>query len=54
MLVRSGDPDNPGVFTVTGPTKRKLRPGTEGLSPLDGFEVRNEGGPGDLLYLGIR
>ena len=41
VLVRSGDPDNPGVFTVTGPTKRKLRPGTEGLSPLDGFEVRN-------------
>ncbi len=43
VLVWSGDPDNPGVFTVTGPTKRKLRPGTEGLSPLDGFEVRDDG-----------
>jgi hypothetical protein len=43
VLVTSGDPDNPGIFTVTGPTTRKLRPGTEGLSPVDGFEVRNDG-----------
>jgi hypothetical protein len=43
VLVRSGDPDNPGVFTVTGPTKRKLRPGTEDLSLDDGYEVRNDG-----------
>jgi hypothetical protein len=43
VLVRSGDPDNPGIFTVTGPTTRKLRPGTEDLTPVDGFEVRNDG-----------
>jgi hypothetical protein len=43
VLVTSGDPDNPGIFTVTGPTTRKLRPGTEGLTPVDGFEVRNDG-----------
>jgi hypothetical protein len=43
VLVRSGDPDNPGIFAVTGPTTRKLRPGTEGLTPVDGFEVRNDG-----------
>ena len=40
VLVRSGDPENPGIFTVTGPKKRELRPGTEGLG---GFEVRNDG-----------
>jgi hypothetical protein len=43
VLVRSGDPDNPGIFKVTGPSTRKLRPGTDGLSPLDGYEVRNDG-----------
>jgi hypothetical protein len=43
VLVRSGDPDNPGIFTVTGPTTRRLRPGTQGLSLDDGFEVRNDG-----------
>jgi hypothetical protein len=43
VLVTSGDPDNPGIFTVTGPTTHKLRPGTEGLTPVDGFEVRNDG-----------
>jgi hypothetical protein len=32
-----------GIFTVTGPTTHKLRPGTEGLTPVDGFEVRNDG-----------
>ena len=43
VLVRSGDPDNPGIFKVTGLTTRRLRPGTEGLSPLHGYEVRNDG-----------
>ncbi len=43
VLVRPGDPDTLGVFTVTGPTTRELRPGTEGLSALDGYEVRNDG-----------
>jgi hypothetical protein len=43
VLVRSGDPDNPGIFRVTGPTTRTLRPATEGLSPDDGYEVRNDG-----------
>jgi hypothetical protein len=43
VLVRSGDPDTPGIFTVTGPTTRKLRRGTAGLRPRDGYEVRNDG-----------
>ena len=43
VLVRSADPDKPGIFTVTGPTTRHRRPGTEDLSPQDGYEVRNDG-----------
>jgi hypothetical protein len=43
VLVRSTDPDKPGIFTVTGPTTRHRRPGTENLSPQDGYEVRNDG-----------
>ena len=43
VLVRSTDPDKPGIFTVTGPTTRHRRPGTEDLSPQDGYEVRNDG-----------
>jgi hypothetical protein len=41
VLVRSTDPDKPGIFTVTGPTTRHLRRGTDGLS--DGYEVRDDG-----------
>ncbi len=32
-----------GIFTVTGPTTRVLRPGTEDFTTFEGFEVRNDG-----------
>jgi hypothetical protein len=41
VLVRSTDPDKPDIFTVTGPTTRHRRAGTEGLTA--GYEVRNDG-----------
>jgi hypothetical protein len=43
VLVRSADPDKPGIYTVTDRGTRRLRPGTDGLSPQDGYEVRNDG-----------
>ena len=43
VLVRSADPDKPGIFMVTGPTTRHRRPGTEGLDASNGYEVRNDG-----------
>jgi hypothetical protein len=43
VLVRSADPDDRGIFTVTDRGTRRLRPGTEDLSPQSGYEVRDDG-----------
>jgi hypothetical protein len=43
VLVQSVAPASAGIFTVTGPTTRELRPGTADFTSFVGFEVRNDG-----------
>ncbi len=43
VLVQSTAPASEGIFTVTGPTTRQLRPGTADFTSFVGFEVRNDG-----------